>query len=471
MDILPDFTQLTLNELDMTEFEVVKVSCLRVLQEYMKSLPASQAPDFQKQVVAAIAKYVSNIDLEDLKESGDDLLDTLVETLRDAIMAAPEHCLDHPALDILFTLASQGANSYATTQLVNEGFESITIAMASLGLETYTKLCAKVLPTLTGALDVAGMTDQAALTDIATQLLAVLADQGPSPLPQGFVATVMPKLYRIIFSNADFSVHQNATLTIKHLLAHDFEQVFAWQDPDTGKTGLETILFVVDRLLGPEMEDTSAAEVGGLAVELVEKAGADKLGAYLMQLLQIIAIRLSTASHPSTIQNLIMVFARLSIANAQDIVEFLSQIQIPEPTPGSGLEIVLRKWLENCVNFAGFDDVRQNIIALMNIYNLHDERLVSIPVQGDLIVQTTSARIKTRSQSKKEPDQFAVINVPLKLIKILLAEMSPPPNSAGLSKKGMDGHGSEEAEDDEWEDEPNFLDLSSPSTREGMCFL
>ena len=446
-------------------WEVIKVSCIRVLQEYMKSLPASIVPDFQKQVVAGIAKFVSKIDMEDLKES-EDLLDTLVETLRDAIMAAPGHCLDHPALDILFTLASQGANSFATTMLVTEAFESITAAMASIGLEAYTKLCTKVLPTLSGALDIADMTEEMALSDIAMQLMATLAENGPSPLPQGFVATVMPKLYRVIFSNADFNVHQSATLTIKHLLAHDFEQVLVWQDADTGKSGLEIILIIVDRLLSPEMEDPSAAEVGGLAVELVEKAGADRLGNYLVQLLQIIAIRLSTATHPNTIQNLIMVFARLSLENAKDILDFLAQVQIPEPTPGSGLEVVMRKWLENCINFAGFDDVRQNVKALTNIYNLHDERLMSIPVQGDLIVEMTT-RIKTRSQSKKEPDQFSVITAPLKLVKVLIAEMSNPPNSAGLSKKGLDGHVSDEAEDDGWEDEPNILDLGSPSTRSG----
>ena len=431
----------------------------------MKSLPASQAPGFQKQVVSGIAKFVSKIDMEDLKES-EDLLDTLVETLRDAIMAAPGHCLDHPALDILFTLASQGANSFATTILVNEAFESIASAMASMGLDMYTKLCAKVLPTLSGALDVADMTEESALSDMAIQLMSTLAENGPSPLPQGFIATVMPKLYRIIFSNADFNVHQSVTLTIKHLLAHDFQQVLTWQDSDTGKSGLEIILIIVDRLLGPEMEDPSAAEVGGLAVELVEKAGADKLGNYLVQLLQIIAIRLSTATHPSTIQNLVMVFARLSLANAKDILDFLAQVQIPEPTPGSGLEIVMRKWLENCVHFAGFDDIRQNVIALTNIYNLHDERLMSIPVQGDLVIELTS-RIKTRSQSKKQPDQFAVITAPLKLLKDLLAEMSAPPNSSNLSKKGLDGHVSDEAEDDGWEDEPNVLDLGSPSTRAG----
>ena len=122
-DALPNFTQLTLNELDMAEEEVVKVSCIRALQEYMKALPAATAGEYQRQVVAAISKYISEQNMEELKESGDDLLDTLVETLRDAIMAAPEQCLDHPALDVLFTLASQGANSFATSMLVNEAFE------------------------------------------------------------------------------------------------------------------------------------------------------------------------------------------------------------------------------------------------------------------------------------------------------------------------------------------------------------
>lgn len=431
----------------------------------MKALPAPKAPDMQKQVVAGIAKFATKIDEEDLVE-GEDLLDTLVETLRDAIMAAPGHCLEHPALDVLFSLASKGAGSFATSMLVNEAFESITSAMAAMGLEMYTKLCAKVLPTLTGALDVANMTQEATLTDMAITLMSTLAQNGPSPLPQGFVATIVPKLYHVMFSNADFNIHQSATLTMKYLLSHDFEQVLSWQDPDTGKSGLETILIIVDRLLGPEMEDTSAAEVGGLAVELVEKAGADKLGNYLVQLLQIIAIRLSTATHPNTVQNLVMVFARLSISNAKDILDFLALVQIPQPTPGSGLEVVMRKWLENCVNFAGFDDVRQNVIALTNIYNLHDERLMNIPVQGDLVVETTS-RIKTRSQSRKNPDQFSVITAPLKLVKVLIAEMSSPPNSAKLSKKGLDGYVSEEAEDDGWEDEPNILDLGSPSTRSG----
>lgn len=416
VDQIPEYAQQTLNALEESPWEIVRVSCIRVMQEYMRALPESRAPEFQKKTVAAISKFVSKLDLEELKES-EDLLDTLVEALRDTIMAAPSQCLDHPALDVLFTLASQGASSFQTSMLVNEAFESITTAMAKMGPEPYAHLCAKVLPTLTGALDVADMTEQASLSDMAVSLLSSLAENGPTPLPQGFIATVMPKLYRLLFSNVEFSIHQTATTTIKHLLAHDPEQVFAWQDTDTGKGGLEIILLVIDRLLGPGIADVSAAEVGGLAVELVEKAGSEKLGPYLMQLLQIVAIRLSTATHATFVQNLVMVFARLCLTNAKEVVDFLSQVQVPEPNPGTGLEVVMRKWLENSVNFSGYDEIRQNVVALTNIYNLHDERLSSIPVQGDLLIQNTS-RIKTRSQSKREPDQFSTITVPLKLVKV-----------------------------------------------------
>ena len=466
---MPDFAQQTLNALDTSPWEVVKVSCIRVIQEYMKALPASRAPEFQKQTVVAISKFVSKLDLEDLKES-EDLLDTLVETLRDTIMAAPSQCLDHPALDILFTLASQGASSFQTTMLVNEAFESITSAMAAEGPASYARLCAKVLPTLTGSLDVADMTEQASLSEIAVSLLASLAENGPTPLPQGFIATVMPKLYRLLFSNVDFTIHQSATLTIKYLLSHDAEQLFAWQDTDTGKGGLEIILLVIDRLLGPGVEDASAAEVGGLAVELVERAGAEQLGPYLMQLLQIVAIRLSTATHANFVQNLVMVFARLCLTNAQEVVDFLSQVQVPEPTPGTGLEVVMRKWLESCVTFSGYDAIRQNVSALTNIYNLHDARLSSIPVQGDLVIPNTS-RIKTRSQSKREPDQYSTITVPLKLIKVLVQELvasSPTGSTFKGAKFSTDGQASDD-DDDDWEDEPNILDLASPSTRSGKA--
>ena len=155
--------------------------------------------------------------------------------------------------------------------------------------------------------------------------------------------------------STDGDVLRPGSETVKYMLTHDHQQVFSYQD-ENGRSGLEVCLHIVDRLLGQAIEDYSASEVGGLAAELVEKAGQERLGPFLPQLLQAVATRLATAQAAAFIQSLILVFARLSLNGAQDVVEFLSQIQI---NGESGLQIVMSKWLENSIVFAGYDEIRQ----------------------------------------------------------------------------------------------------------------
>lgn len=143
--------------------------------------------------------------------------------------------------------------------------------------------------------------------------------------------------------------------TIKYMLRHDHQQVFEWRD-EQNRSGLEICLIIIDKLLSPTVEDNAASEVGGLAAELVEKAGQERLGPYLEQLLRAVASRLATAEAAAFIQSLILVFARLSLVGAQDVVQFLSQIDI---NGQSGLQVVLSKWLENSMDFAGYDEIRQ----------------------------------------------------------------------------------------------------------------
>ncbi|KAF6235520.1 hypothetical protein HO173_006203 [Letharia columbiana] len=101
-----------------------------------------------------------------------------------------------------------------------------------------------------------------------------------------------------------------------------------------------------------------------------------------------------------------------NVTKPQMFADFFAQFQVEDANGGTGLEVVLRKWLETSVSFSGYDAIRQNVIALMSIYiyRLHDERLWNIQTKGDLIVQNSS-RIKTRAQSKKEPDQFSITPV------------------------------------------------------------
>jgi importin-9 len=165
----------------------------------------------------------------------------------------------------------------------------------------------------------------------------------------------LPKLNRLLMESNEGEVLRPGAETVKYMLMHDHAQVFGWHD-ESGKSGLEVCLHIIDRLLGPSIEDNSASEVGGLAAELVEKAGSERLGPYLPQLLQAVATRLASAEAAPFIQSLILVFARLSLFRASEVVDFLSQIHIGEHT---GLQVVLSKWLENSINFAGYDEIRQ----------------------------------------------------------------------------------------------------------------
>ncbi|TKA71274.1 hypothetical protein B0A49_03861 [Cryomyces minteri] len=463
------FMEASLQAMTHDSSEVVKVSCIRALQYYLTALPASTTLPVQETIISALAQYLSTQDLSDLNES-DDLMVTLVETLRDAIMLDPRVCLTGAGLDLLFTIAGHGANNFQITMLITEIFEDITTKLTAQGIDAFGQLSAKVLPSLTGAFDVGALTEENALTNFAADLLAVLTENASTPLPPGFVATCMPKLYRLLLSSQDDELLKSATSAIRSMLVHDAAQVFAWHDSASNKSGLEVVLVIVDRLLSPTMDDNAAAEVGGLAAEVVEKAGGERLGPYLMQLLRAVAVRLSSATSAQLIQSLILVFARLSLVSAHEVVNFLSQVQVGRE---SGLQVVMVKWLENSVNFAGYDEIRQNVIALSNIYELNDPRLAQITVKGDLIVPQSN-RIITRSRAKQQPVEYTQIPLPLKIVKVLVEELSSAGGQQGAIEAGMAAAEDDEEEvsddDGSWEDDGDggFLDLGLGSTKEQL---
>jgi importin-9 len=201
---------------------------------------------------------------------------------------------------------------------------------------------------------------------MATELIAILVQHASEPLPAGFVAQVAPRLKRLLMESEEGEVLRPGAEALKSMLMHDHQQVFEWHD-DQGNSGLVVCLQVIDRLLGPNIPDNSASEVGGLAAELAEKAGAERLGEGMLErLLQAVATRLSTAQAAPFIQSLVLVFARLCLNAAGEVVQFLSQITVPTPEgQENGLKVVLGKWLENSINFAGYDEIRQKYCPIV----------------------------------------------------------------------------------------------------------
>lgn len=422
--IIVQYAHHSLKAMQEDDSDVVKTSCIRLMSTYLLAVPKPNATDMQAPVVDSIAAFLDGQEIEDMDENVD-LVDAVLQTLRDLIMANPETCLDHNGLDVMLGMVKFGAaRDENTFILIEEGFESAAHAMAGLGADAYAQLCAKVLPSIMAALDSQepDSEQKTALTEVALNLLKVLADSAVAPLPDGFIESTMPRICRIILSDVDFYLHQQATLCLKELLSNDHARVFAWVDPEFQKGGLEMILLVIGHLLGPQVNDANAAEVGDLAVEIVEKAGPELLGSVMRELLQVVAVRLSTAKHLGLIQSLAMVYARLSLLNAQDVINFLNDIPIG---PITALEVVVTKWLENATHFVGFEAVRQNIRALVEIYGLHDARFAGIQVQGEEIIDVTSTRIRTRSMAKTDPVKYTIVSAELKLIKLLVNELLP----------------------------------------------
>ncbi|KAF2661335.1 ARM repeat-containing protein [Lophiostoma macrostomum CBS 122681] len=461
--VATSFLETCLQAITNDSNDVVQVSCIRALQFYLQSLPPSITQPLQQTIITAISTYLQSQDMQELAES-DDLMVTLVETLRDAILLDTRISFTGTGLDLLFTVASHGANNFQLTMLVNETFEEVTTTIAATGGDAYVNLCAKVLPSLNAALDVGNLTEENALTNLAADLLSVLAEHGPEPLPNGFVQATMPKLNRILLGSTDEELLKSATTAVKNILSHGHQQLFEWRSED-GKGGLEVVLIIIDRLLSPGVNDNAAGEVGSLAAEVVEKAGSERLGPYLPQLLRAVAVRLGSATHAPFIQSLTLVFARLSLNNASEVVDFLAGLDI---NGTSGLQVVLSKWLENSINFAGYDDIRQNVIALSKLYDLKDQRVSQIQVRGDLIV-TNDIRIMTRSRARSNPEQYTVISAPLKILKVLIVELQAAGGTRELDAAAAAELAEEGSDNDDWEDEPNeFLNLSGGLTKEQL---
>ena len=419
------YARQSLKAMDEDDSEIVKTSCIRIMSAYLLILPDAAATEMQVAVVDGIANFLATQDMEDMDDNVD-LVDTVLQTLRDLIMANPTTCLEHNAFDVMLTLVKLGAaRDESTYILVEEAFESAAQAMAKNGTDLYTQLCFKVLPALVANLDAKSDDDQekaTALTDVSLNLIKLLAATAVEPLPEGFVSETMPRICRVILSDGDFYLHQQATLAIKEILSNDAAAVFAWVDPEFQKGGLEMLLLVIAHLLSPQVDDASAAEVGDLACEVVEKAGPERLGGSMRELLQVCAVRLCTAEHVGLVQSLVIVFARLSLLNTQDVLNFLAEIPVGQTI---ALVVVTKKWLENSTHFVGFEAIRQNIMALVAIYHAHDARFAAITVNGDLIIDPTTTRIKTRSMAKANPIRYTAISAELKLIKLLINELVP----------------------------------------------
>jgi hypothetical protein len=152
--------------------ELVQVAAVKAVENFVRGgIPA----DRQASIIQAIGLFLESKDLGDL-EDADDLMVTLLETLRSAISMDTRIAIqpDSKAVDLLFLIAKHGASNFHATLIVCETFEDIARTFKDnegplKDMEhprLYAALCAKVLPSITGTFDVANLTQNDPLVTV-----------------------------------------------------------------------------------------------------------------------------------------------------------------------------------------------------------------------------------------------------------------------------------------------------------------
>ena len=178
--------QTTLGAFLRDSSDVVRVAAVRVLQDYMQALPTETTLPLQTPIIDALSSYLSALDPNELSDS-EELMVTLIETLRDAIALNTTICIapNSTALNLLFTMASQAPNNFQLTMLASETFEEIVKTISGLGDNAFVRLCELVLPALTGAFDVGAMTGENALTNVSQTMLLPFRHMHTDPKTAG----------------------------------------------------------------------------------------------------------------------------------------------------------------------------------------------------------------------------------------------------------------------------------------------
>ncbi|KAK9475313.1 armadillo-type protein [Dipodascopsis tothii] len=408
---------------------IVRTCCLLGVQRYAKAFPRKGSKPVQVALVSAIETL--------LDEADEDTPALLLDALATAIKISPSLAV-HPStrlIELLFTIAAKAPGNLQLACDTHDNFEELAEYTIP---EHYVQLCETAIPPLVAWLGPAVAAGNVAEISMIVDLLAILVDKAPSPLPSGLVDFVFPKIADLLLTADDNQVLQNGSEFVCHIIEHDPEQLKSWRSKD-GKPGPAVVLQIIARLLDPAVDESSALSIGGVVSATVDKYGKD-LGELLPQLLTATARRLETAQFPPLVQNLILVFAHMVAMDTPGVVNFLASVQLDQ---ASALEVVVRAWLANFEVFKGFNEIRLNVMALANIYLLDDARVQAIAVQGSLIVEHTD-EIITRSRAKARPYRYTTVPAHVKIIKLLAKELGPAAPAAPAAPS---------ADNDGWVDE------------------
>ncbi|KAF9931149.1 hypothetical protein FBU30_010685 [Linnemannia zychae] len=423
---------------------VVKISALKALNNFNRYLDKQYIAPYQQSILQGVAPLVQITSEESLVL----IFRTLTTTVKidNQIAAEFEPILGPLALE-------SWAKYHADASMAGETMDFFDSLTANPHMNPM--LMNRAIPVLIGAI-IPNNPDQT-ITSAAIQLLRSLIRGASSPLPDGFVNQFFLNLMTVLLTTDDRDVLQ-ASLSTQHL---------RWRDITSGKTGLDLLIQLIAKLLDPSQTESAALFVGDLVAKLIVKGDA-LVAPILPDLLKAVTIRLADAKLPSFIQPLVLVFAQLCLNQHETVINFLQAVDVQGQ---NGLQIVMTTWLLNHADFQGLYYQKISAVALTKVFTSNDPRIAAIRVKGDMILHAHSRRT-TRSTARKTPNQYTEVSAPVKIIKLLCADLiSRIEEESPTGEFNNDESEGDEDDDDEESDAEDHEDRNGSKSHEKPVFL
>lgn len=372
---------------------------------------------------------------------------------------------------LIFKIASV---DFSNIMIVQSAKDSLETLLTDISDDAYLKQCEFALPSLVESLnesinDGNNAIEYTPKLNMALELLNIFIQSCPSQhdLPESLFTFIFAPLSGLLIQAVDDQILQIGGEVFNTVLVNSNEKYFIdYTSNSTGENGIHIILKILEKFLSPELSDSAAMNVGSIVVSIVQKFN-EHLNQYIPQILESATRRLIIAQHTIIIENLITVFCYLVLLSPTETLNFLGSLNFEVTLPSSpgspslepqkvtqnGICVVLPIWLDSFTTTRGFEKIKKNIFALGKIFLLNDSRVENLIVRGDPVPnQANPDLIITRSMARKIPATYTQISAPLKILKLLIQELSfqqqqPDPNE--YITKATDGGA---GDDDGWED-------------------
>ncbi|CAI5760361.1 unnamed protein product [Candida verbasci] len=409
----------------------IKVSAL------VSCLPFNQVLSF-KELDVSIQTKIFQIVYSLIDECDEDGLPVLLEAINQAIIISPNEATSNDTIDLIFKISFKDTHNI---QLVSDSSDCLITLLSDVNIENYINICEKSLPMIINIIKESKNEYNSDLI-LALEFLGIVIKSCPTEeLPESIFNYIFPVLESILLNAIDDQILQYGGEVLNDLIQKSYPYF-------NSETNISILMNIIYKFLSPELSDSAANKSGLLVESLFSKFSNFINIKILSHILKMTVDRLVIAKEVPTIENLIMVFCQLVLKSPQEIINFLNSMNIENQ---SSLQVILPIWFESYEVTRGFENIKMNTLALAKIFSLNSSIIETIMVQGDPLPFDKDLII-TRSKAKEL--KYETISAPLKILKLLIAELefqqtNIQEENEELQQEVQEG---DDDDDDGWED-------------------